>query len=71
MIFNYGGKPPSPDQMADTPPAGPLGPAAQVRESIAADPSSEGWEGFQAFRDKVIGSPDAKKPKGKGERKEA
>src|SRR5262245_32541772 len=140
MVFNYGGKPPSPDRMADAPPVGPLGPAAQVRKRIAAqlpgvdwtdptwglydgdgfsiefntgnddpidsimlhvrgggdaipamltfanpngwslldcstgefldptNPSSEGWVGFQRFRDKALGSPGAKKPTGKGKK---
>jgi hypothetical protein len=138
MVFNYGGQPPSLDQMADAPPVGPLGPAAQVRKRIAAHlpgidwtdptwgiyegdgfsiefntgkddpidsimlhvrgggdaisamltfanpngwslldcstgefldperPSSEGWEGFQEYRDKALGSRAGKKPKGKG-----
>jgi hypothetical protein len=32
------------------------------------DPSPEGWEGFQAFRDRVLGSEDGKKPKGKAKK---
>ena len=140
VVINYGGKPPLPDEMAGAPPPGPLGPAAQVRGSIAAylpgvdwsdptwgiyegngfslefntgkddaidsimvhvrgrgdaisamlafanplgwslldcstgefldpeNPSSEGWAGFQAFRDQDLGSLERKKPKGKGKR---
>ena len=32
------------------------------------NPSSEGWTGFQAFRDQDLGSLEGKKPKGKGKR---
>jgi hypothetical protein len=137
MVFNYGGKPPSPEEMADAPPPDPLGAAAHVRNAIAAhlpgvdwsdptwgryrgdgfsiefntgdddpidsimlhvrggggaiaamlafanpngwslldcstgefldpeNPSAEGWEGFQAFRDQVVGPRGGKKSHGK------
>lgn len=140
LVVNFAGKTPPANEMADEPPAVPLGPAAKVRNDITAklpgvdwsdptwgiyegetfsiefnigkddplesimlhvrgggaaipammafakplgwslldcstseyldpeNPSSEGWEGFQDYRDKVMRAVERKKPIGKAKK---
>lgn len=60
MIYNTQGRVPPPI-------AGPLGWSAldcSTNEFIdLGNPSQEGWQGFQAFRDKIVRPTKGKKPK--------